>query len=81
MAVLYADSFRNPAAHRRIFWLALVHMGAAIIANFYHLGSGDFSGESIILPTASAGALLFLSFTQIFAATAPEAPSREAEAR
>lgn len=78
MAVLYADSLRNPAAHRRVFWLALVHMGAAIVANFYHLGKGDFSGESIILPVVSAGALFFLSFAQVFQESGPEETRREA---
>lgn len=72
LAVLYADSFRNPAAHKRIFWLALVHTGALIVANFYHLGKGDFSFESIILPVASAAVLFFLSFVQLFQESAPE---------
>lgn len=80
LAVLYADSFRNPAAHRRVFWLALVHTGAVIVANFYHLGKGDFSFESIILPVASAGALFFLSFVQLFQATGPEQEVRQANA-
>lgn len=66
LAVLYADSARDPSRHRRIFWLALVHMGAAIVANVYHLGKGDFSIESIILPVAIASALFVLSFLQIF---------------
>lgn len=66
LAVLYLDSFRDPAAHRRIFWLALVHMGAVIVANVYHLGKGDFSLESIIIPVASASGLFTLAFFQIF---------------
>lgn len=74
LAVLYIDSFRNPTAHRRIFWLAIVHMGAAIAANVYHLGKGDFSFESIVLPVSSAAALFVLSFMQIFQATAPPEP-------
>lgn len=66
LAVLYADSIRDPDAHRRIFWLAMVHMGAVIVANVFHLGKGDFSPESIILPVASAAGLFTLSFFQIF---------------
>jgi hypothetical protein len=66
LAVLYADSFRNPEAHRRIFWLAMVHMGAAVVANIYHLGRGDFSPESIIVPVLTAAGLFTLSFFQIF---------------
>lgn len=66
LAVLYLDSFRDPSAHRRIFWLALVHMGAVIVANVYHLGKGDFSLESIIIPVATASGLFTLSFLQIF---------------
>jgi hypothetical protein len=66
LAVLYADSIRDPGAHRRIFWLAMVHMGAIIVANVYHLGKGDFSLESIIVPVASAAGLFTLSFFQIF---------------
>ena len=81
LAVLYADSFRNPEAHKRVFWLALVHMGAIIVANFYHLGKGDFSIESIILPVAGSGVLFFLSFVQLFQATGPEnGPAKAAEA-
>ena len=66
LAVLYGDSLRDPSRHRRIFWLALVHMGAAILANIYHLGKGDFSIESIIIPVVVAGSLFVLSFLQIF---------------
>jgi hypothetical protein len=73
LAVLYADSARDPARHRRIFWLALVHMGAAIVANVYHLGKGDFSIESVILPVAIAGTLFVLSFLQIFQSRDPDA--------
>lgn len=81
LALLYADSFRNPAAHQRVFWLAIAHTAAVIVANFYHLGKGDFSLESIIIPVASAGGLLFLSFVQLFQATGPtEGPPRPANA-
>ena len=66
LAVLYADSARDLTRHRRIFWLALVHMGAAIAANVYHLAGSDVSPESVILPLASASALFVLSFLQIF---------------
>ncbi len=66
LAVLYADSARDPSRHRRVFWLALVHMGAAIAANVYHLAGSDVSPESVILPLASASALFVLSFLQIF---------------
>ena len=54
-------------------------MGAAITANVYHLGKGDFSFESIILPVASAAALFVLSFMQIFQATAPPEPPQTPE--
>lgn len=75
LAVLYGDSLRDPSRHRRIFWLALVHMGAAILANIYHLGKGDFSVESIIIPVAIAGSLFVLSFLQIFQPREPTPPS------
>lgn len=82
LAVLYADSARDPSRHRRIFWLALVHMGAAIVANVYHLGKGDFSIESIIVPVGIAGTLFVLSFLQIFqprgSGSAPVAPAGSA---
>lgn len=80
LAVLYLDSFRNPDAHRRIFWLALVHMGAVIVANVYHLGKGDFSLESIIIPVASASALFTLSFFQIFQSREGDGAPAEAAA-
>ena len=73
LAVLYADSARDPSRHRRIFWLALVHTGAAIVANVYHLAGGDVSPESIILPVAGAGTLFVLSFLQIFQSRGPDA--------
>ncbi len=79
LAVLYAASLRDPSADRRTFWLALVHMGAAIVANVYHLGKGDFSIESIIIPVAVAGSLSLLSFLQIFQPREP-APSSSAPA-
>ena len=81
LAVLYADSARDLSRHRRIFWLAMVHMGAAIAANIYHLAGSDVSPESVILPLASASALFVLSFLQIFKSRRADAsPAAAADA-
>lgn len=66
LAALYLYCFRNPERYRSIFWLALIEQTAAIVANVYHWGAGDFSVESIIVPIAVAAGLGLLSFLNIF---------------
>ncbi len=80
LAALYLYVARNPERYPRIFWLALIEQTAAIVANIYHLGAGDLSGESIALPVAVAGAFIALIVFHLFgpplAAPAAEAGTK-----
>lgn len=75
MAVLYIYASRDPDRYHRVFWLALIEQAVAIFANIYHLGAGDFSLESIIVPVGVAGGLALLIFLHLFQ------PKEGAEAR
>jgi hypothetical protein len=66
LAVLYLYCSRDPVRYQRVFWLALVEQAAAIVANVYHLGAGDFSLESVLIPIVVAGALGVLVFLHLF---------------
>ncbi len=72
LAVLYLYTSRDPVRYQRVFWLALVEQGAAILANVYHLAAGDFSIESVIIPIAGAAALGVLVFLNLFEPKEPE---------
>ncbi len=72
LAVLYLDSARDPVRYQRVFWLAFIEQAAAIAANFYHWGAGDFSFESVIIPIAGAAALGGLVFLHLFQPREPE---------
>ncbi len=72
LAVLYLYTSRDPVRYQRVFWLALVEQGAAILANVYHLAAGDFSIESVIIPIAGASALGLLVFLHLFEPREPE---------
>lgn len=72
LAVLYLYCSRDPDAYHRVFWLALIEQAAAIVANGYHWGAGDFSLESIIIPMAGAGALGLLVFLHLFQPKEPQ---------
>ena len=72
LAVLYLYCSRDPVRYHRVFWLALVEQGVAILANVYHLAAGDFSLESVIIPIAGAGALGLLVFLHLFEPKEPE---------
>ncbi len=76
LAVLYLYCSRDPERYHRIFWLALIEQAAAVIANIYHWGAGDFSIESVIIPIGVAvglGALIFLHLFQPREQETPEA--------
>jgi hypothetical protein len=82
LAALYLYAIRDPERFRGVFWIALIEQSAAIIANIYHWGSGDFSFESIILPLAVAAGLDVLVLLHLFekkeeAAAAPVAGDEE----
>lgn len=66
LAVLYLYASRDPVRYHRVFWLALIEQAVAIIANVYHLGAGDFSLESIIIPVGVAGGLGLLVLLHLF---------------
>ncbi len=73
LAVLYLYASRDPERYQRVFWLALIEQAAAIVANVYHWGAGDFSLESIFLPVGVAGGLAFLVFLHLFQPKTEEA--------
>jgi hypothetical protein len=66
LAVLYLYCSRDPVRYHRVFWLALIEQVAAIVANIYHLGAGDFSFESVFVPILVASALALLVFLHLF---------------
>ncbi len=75
LAVLYLYAARDPQRYRFVFWIAVIEQVAAIIANVYHWGAGDFSLESVILPIVVAGGLLALIFLHLFSPEPSRAPS------
>jgi hypothetical protein len=74
LAVLYLYCSRDPARYQRVFWLALIEQAAAIVANVYHLGAGDFSLESVFIPIVVAAALGVLVFLHLFQPKEAEEP-------
>ncbi|MBI1886342.1 MAG: hypothetical protein HYS09_08560 [Chloroflexi bacterium] len=66
LAALYIYAARDPARFPFVFWIALIEQAAAIAANIYHWGAGDFSIESIIIPIIVAAGLLVLVFLHLF---------------
>lgn len=66
LAVLYVYCFRNPDRYPRVFWLALIHMGSVAASQVYHLGTGDFSFESIVVPLFGSLALGAAAFVNVF---------------
>jgi hypothetical protein len=67
LAVLYLYCVRDPFRYQRIFWLALIHMGALIVAQFLHwLVTDAYSFGSIILPLAGSLGLAVLVFLHLF---------------
>lgn len=72
LAVLYLYCARDPARYQRVFWLALIEQAAAVVANIYHWGAGDFSFESVAIPIAAAAALGLLVFLHLFQPKEPQ---------
>lgn len=66
LAALYLHASRDPARFRGVFWIALIEQGAAVAANIYHLGAGDFSLESIVIPLVVSGSFGVLVFMHLF---------------
>ena len=82
LAALYLYCSRDPERYRRVFWLALIEQAVAIVANIYHWGTDDFSGESVIIPVTVAAGLGALVFLHLFQAKPADtaAPPSPAEA-
>ncbi len=76
LAVLYLYTSRDPVRYHRVFWLALIEQAAAIVANVYHWGAGDFSFESVLIPIVVAAALGLLVFLHLFQPREPEVVTR-----
>jgi hypothetical protein len=72
LAVLYLYCSRDPERYHRVFWLALIEQAVAIVANVYHLGAGDFSLESVLIPIIVAAVLGVLVFLHLFEHKEPE---------
>ncbi len=72
LAVLYLYTSRDPVRYQRVFWLALIEQAAAIVANVYHWGAGDFSFESVLIPIVVAAALGLLVFLHLFQPREPK---------
>ena len=72
LAVLYLYSVRDPVRYRLVFWVALIEQAAAVAANLYHWGAGDFSFESVTIPIVVAVALGLLVFLHLFQPREPE---------
>lgn len=72
LAVLYIYCLRNPRGHHAIYWLALVHMASLAASQMYHLGTGDFSFESVAVPLIGSAGIAFLAFLNAFIEDEPE---------
>lgn len=74
LAVLYFHSLRDPAQYRRAFWIGLIEQAAVIAASIYHLGAGDVSGESVIIPVVVSAGLGMLAFLHLYEPESGRAP-------
>jgi len=65
LAAVYIYCFRDPLHHRAVFWLALLHMGALIASQLFHLGTGDYGFLAIIAPLAGSIGIACLVFPHL----------------
>lgn len=72
LAAVYIYAFRSPMQHRPVFLLALIHMAAMAASQVYHLGTGDFSFESVAIPLFGSAVLGALVFLHLFGPRTPE---------
>jgi hypothetical protein len=72
LAAVYIYAFRDPTRHKPVFLLALIHMAAMAASQVYHLGTGDFSFESVAVPLIGSAALGALVFLHIFSPRSEE---------
>lgn len=75
LAAVYIYSLRDPIRHRPTFLMALLHQGSLAASQVYHLGTGDYSFESIIIPLAGSLGLAALVFVHLFGEKEPQAPA------
>ena len=76
LAAAYIYCIRDPLRHHAVFLMALLHTGSMAASQVYHLGTGDFSFESVAVPLAVSGGLALLVFLHIF--TPKEPPTQPA---
>lgn len=68
LAAVYIYSLGDAVKHRPVFLLALLHMATLGASQVYHLGTGDFSFESVIVPLFGSAGLALLVFLHLFGA-------------
>jgi hypothetical protein len=73
LAAVYIYSLGDPLKRRPVFMMALLHVGSLAAAQVYHLGTGDFSFESVVVPLAGSLGLAILVFLHLFVAKEPQA--------
>lgn len=81
LAAVYIYALRDPLRHKPVFLLALIHMGAMAASQVYHLGTGDFSFESVAVPLIGSAALGALVFLHIFSSRSDEEVAERAARR
>jgi hypothetical protein len=72
LAAVYIYSLGDPIKRRPVFMMALLHMGCLAASQVYHLGTGDFSFESVVVPLVGSIGLAVLVFVHLFGAKEPE---------
>ncbi len=72
LAAVYIYSLGDPIKRRPVFMMALLHMGSLAASQVYHLGTGDFSFESTVVPLVGSIGLAGLVFVHLFGAKEPQ---------
>lgn len=80
LAAVYIYAIKDPKQHRNVYLLGLIHMAALVAAQIYHLGTGDFSFESVAIPLFGSAAIGALVFIHLFAPKEREEAASEAKA-
>lgn len=73
LAAVYIYSLGDPLKRRPVFMMALLHTGSLAASQVYHLGTGDFSFESVVVPLIGSLGLAALVFAHLFVAKEPQA--------
>lgn len=72
LAAVYIYSLGDPVKRRPVFLMALLHMGSLAASQVYHLGTGDFSFESVVVPLVGSIGLAGLVFVHLFGDKEPK---------